>query len=363
MVIIVLCTLIIFGLLWLGIIIGLLLTIYFGITSTKFLKTHPLSKFIFNLIALILVTILLRMLVFEVYKIPSKSMEDALIVGDNIIVSKLSYGPRLPMHPSEISWLNIFFKKRSASNKWPFKRLHGLTTIKNGDVVIFNDRENSSILVKRCLGTPGDVFQIKNDLVIINGYNHDARTVKNSYRIWFKSDQNHGKEVEKLNIKRRVSKANDNKSYDLELTSTILNRLKQSSTIDSIRIIDHGNSQSLWDERLGWSSKSLGPYTIPAKGSTIPLTLANFIRYGKLINDFEEINIQYKDGKFYHLNKIITKYTFKHDYYMMLGDNRGHSFDSRYWGVIPEARIIGKAVAILYSKDDIVDWGRILKFL
>ena len=116
--------------------------------------------------------------------------------------------------------------------------------------------------------------------------------------------------------------------------------------------------------KFHWTIDNFGPLVIPAAGMNLRLNKDNFILYQKVINMFEDIKITTMDGD-YFLNGIkAMNFTFKNNYYFMLGDNRHDSNDSRYWGFVPESYIIGKAVLILFSNgEDGFRWNRLFKMI
>src|SRR5690606_28803564 len=105
-----------------------------------------------------------------------------------------------------------------------------------------------------------------------------------------------------------------------------------------------------------------GPLVVPKKGMTIPLTPQNVALYKRAIRTYEKNDFEEKNGQYFINGKLATEYTFKMDYYWMMGDNRHESADSRYFGFVPEDHIVGKAsfVWLSYGKEGI-RWSRILR--
>ena len=100
-----------------------------------------------------------------------------------------------------------------------------------------------------------------------------------------------------------------------------------------------------------WSSDRYGPMAIPAEGMTIEMSHDAFVRYGRVIGAYEGNTIAEKDGKIFINGQEATAYTFKQNYYFMMGDNRDSSSDSRYWGFVPDRNIVGKAFLIWWNFD------------
>lgn len=117
-------------------------------------------------------------------------------------------------------------------------------------------------------------------------------------------------------------------------------------------------------EGYSWSVDNFGPLQIPAKGLTIKLDENNLPLYRRAIEFFEGNKLQVRDGKIYINDKESDHYTFKMDYYWMMGDNRHNSADSRFWGFVPEDHIVGRASMVIFSKDkdtSKIRWNRIFK--
>jgi signal peptidase I len=250
---------------------------------------RSLRNGVFIIIIPLLIVIVLRVFFFEIYKISSSSMEPTLLPGDIILASKMSYGARL-LNPL------IFFRQK----KMEFVRTKGWCDIKKGDVFIFNWPQyytfKDSIpniygicIVKRCYELPGNIVVIKN--------------------------------IELKNVRMK------NEAF-----------MEQKPDL-----FPHDSTSS-------WTLDNYGPLYVPAKGQSVILTKKEVSHYIDILR-YENPQSEIKDSILFINYLPVSNYTFQHNYYFMLGDSFYNSEDSRYWGFVPDANIIGKAVVILFSLD------------
>ena len=163
-----------------------------------------------------------------------------------------------------------------------------------------------------------------------------------------------------------------NQYYTLPLTASEVQRMMSDPSVAQVVPIvsQRGyGSQRLFPHAAGydWTVDNFGPVLIPAKGMTLDLTLDNLPLYRRAIETFERNKVEVRDGQIYINGEPTTTYTFKMDYYWLMGDNRHNSADSRYWGFVPEDHISGKATRVIASKDkDRLDghrfrWSRVFR--
>ena len=334
-------------------------------------KSEIKSWFDAILFAVIAATIL-RTFLIEAYTIPTSSMEKSMLVGDFLFVSKVAYGPRVPMTPIAFPLVHhtmpIFGgKSYSEIIKIPYHRMKGIGAIERNDCVVFNwpsedlgrpvDKKEN--YVKRCVGMPGDVLELRNADLFVNGEpqeNTDGMKKQWHYDV---STEGNGLNpkilLEKYDITEGGYGRNRNE-YNLTLTDFNRDALRTFPNVKEVkRIVEKEGQYANYifphDENYKWNVDNFGPITVPSQGDNIKLSTKNISIYKDIIERYENNRLDIIDGEIYLNDKLVNSYTFSMNYYWMMGDNRHNSADSRFWGFVPENHIVGKALFIWMSWD------------
>lgn len=229
-------------------------------------------------------------------------------------------------------------------------------------------REN---YVKRCVGLPGQTLQIKNRIVYLNGKaNKEPDNVQYSYYVKLKG-QMPTELMDELGISNEDMASLNQYGY-LPLTQKAAKKLAaRKDIVADIRLNTDAQTGDLYplNAYTGWTRDNYGPVWIPKKGATVKLNMKNIAIYERPIRAYEHNDLKVKDGQIYINGRLAHSYTFKMDYYWMMGDNRHNSADSRYWGFVPEDHIVGKPIFIWWSHNPDhpgfsgIRWSRLFNFV
>lgn len=335
----------------------------------------------------VVVSTIVRGLLFSAYAIPSGSMEGTLLTGDYLFVSKISYGPRMPFTPVAVPFLESTVTSANIKTYWdgiklPYFRLPGLGEIKKGDIVVFNKPDEAdpeynkpvdvrTNLIKGCQATPGDVLTIVNSQVYINGKAApNAPQAQTSYNVITDGSTINPKVFEELRIE--VIEQTDPATWVMIIPQDALATFKAYTNIKSVKPVIEAAGQYdagvfPHNQKFKWNQDNFGPLMMPKRGMTIALNDSTMALYHRAIELYEQNKVQQKGAAIFINGQKATSYTFKMNYYWMMGDNRHNSLDSRFWGYVPEDHVIGKAMITCFSTDSAANlvnkirWNRILK--
>jgi signal peptidase I len=374
-----------------------------------------------SLVFAIFAAAFIRMFLIEAYVIPTPSMEGSLMVGDFLFVSKAHYGIRTPMTVAmvpllhnRIPYLNTesYVKKP----KLPYYRLKAIESIKRGSPFVFNwpvgdsvyltkqrpytvnqvklnpeimryDRElnrkvkNNEYIVrpidkkdhyiKRCVAIAGDTLQIINRELFING-EKQTPPAKRQFLYYLKKPLTiNKKKLDEWGVgdeDAAVTGRGNVVGYYLDAEQ--VDKINEASNDSILFIAQRPDDPSLFPhdkKHFGkWSVDNYGPIYIPKKGTTTALSLNNLALYRRVIQVYEQNELEVRDGKIFINGQEASEYTFKQDYYWAMGDNRHNSEDSRAWGFVPHDHIVGKPLFIWFSTkngsiSNGVNWNRLFR--
>lgn len=348
---------------------------------------------------------LIRWLIMEAYTIPTPSMENSLLVGDFLFVSKFHYGTRTTTTPLQVPLTHqkIWFTEIPSYLEWiklPQYRLPGISHIKREDVVVFNvppkelneykdyPVDLKTNYIKRCVAIPGDTLRIIDRQVTINGKPSPNPPLMQYSYIVIANNEINERVLNKYKIYEDdyqiVGRPGDGVVYQMYITQDLADELKKLNFIREVKIATYNGTDGFGtrteknvesnifpDARVfPWNGDFFGPLVIPAEGMKIQINEKTLATYGSTITLYDHNDdVKIENGKLLIDGKEVTEYTFKQNYYFMMGDNRHNSLDSRYWGFVPEDHIVGKAFFIWLSIDSNADfihkirWNRFFKLI
>ncbi|HEY9003350.1 MAG TPA: signal peptidase I [Mucilaginibacter sp.] len=353
-------------------------------TDTQKPKKSKLREWMDALLFAFVAATIIRGLLFSAYAIPSGSMEGTELVGDYLFVSKISYGPRIANTPLSIPFTEPKVYGIKTYLDWiklPYWRLPGFTEVKKGDIVVFNKPEEAdpqynlpvderTALIKRCQATPGDVLTIVNGQVYINGKAApNAPDSQTDYRIVTDGSNINPDFYSNLNIKPSET---DSTHTAVTIPYKNVTVLKSNSFIKSVTPFVQPPGVYAKDvfprnPLFKWNQDNYGPLVMPKRGYTIPLNDSTMALYRRAIELYEHNKVEIQGNDILLNGQKTTSYTFKMNYYWMMGDNRHNSWDCRFWGYVPEDHIVGKAMITFFSTDSTqnffskIRWNRIFK--
>ncbi len=395
---------------------------YAGIPVVKNYKKSTAREWIDAAAFAVVAATLIRTFVFEAYVIPTPSEEKTLLVNDYLFVSKWAYGPRIPNTPIAMPFVHHTIPGLNTKSyvEWihiPYTRWFA-SPVKRNDAVVFNFPVNDTLIndeanfgslktyyeecreigrektwedygnliitrpvdkrenfIKRCVGVAGDTIQIVNGDLIVNGKPQDY--FPHAQRLYKVIDPRKtafdAESLANLGIHVREEQGDIRQYPNGDVLVNITNEERKNMSPATAALFEHYNyeyeKEKLFpyytnsDSLHNWSADNFGKLWIPKKGASIELTPDNIIRYRRCIETYENNKFELKDGKVFLNGAEAKLYTFKMDYFWLMGDNRHNSLDSRYWGFVPEDHVVGKASLIWFSWEGGPRWKRIFTWI
>ncbi len=369
-------------------------------TDAKYIENRSLQprsglgEWVSSIAFAIIAATLVHTYFMQPYTIPTSSLEKTLLVGDYLFVSKFHYGARIPnttvaapMAHDTVpvlgtkSFLSDDKNKNGILNKLslPYMRIPGFQKIKRNDIVVFSwpadtlasmwgDRSGKATYkpldkrtnyVKRATGIAGDTLEVRDGYVFING----KKTVlpDRAKPQWYFQVDTDGKDlsqavIRKYNKNGEGKMSNDGNFYYFNLTDKEAASLRNAPSVKSVTKYlkpkgTYDKSVFPHNPKYAWSSDNFGPIYIPKKGTTVKLNESTIPFYEQIIRRYENNDLTIFGNDIYINGKKAKNYTFKQDYYWMMGDNRQNSLDARNWGYVPFDHVVGKPVMIWLSWD------------
>ncbi len=415
---------------------------------------NPVVRFIMSWVDAIVFALVaiyfLNQFFFQNFVIPTSSLEKTLLVGDYLMVSKLSYGPRIPETPLTMPLTQntlpvVHTKSYLEHPHWDYRRIKGLGEVKLGDIVVFNYPSGDTVAlnhpeqdfygmayqigratllqagqatslnpatpyeeqqeeyarryaigrqiiantpeefgeitarptdrrenyVKRCVGLPGQTLQIKDDVIYL-----DNKAMPQPEHVQFRYLVNFKMPLDD-DTKQELGITNEELEYaaggvGFPMTDEVRHALVARGFIDTPQRVTPTGGDELYplNKSKQWTTSNYGPLWIPRRGATLHLTLANLPIYERPIRVYEGNRLEVRNGKIYINGQQSDYYTFRMNYYWMMGDNRDNSADSRFWGFVPEDHIVGKPLFVWLSLDPDyglfsgkIRWSRLFKWV
>lgn len=346
----------------------------------------------------------IRWIFMEAYVIPTPSMERSLLVGDFLFVSKAEYGPRTPQTPIQMPLTHQKIWGTEIPSylplvSLPHLRLPSFGVVERNDVVVFNYPVNydyqpydiynqrkdgdwhpldlGTHYIKRCVAISGETIEVRKGQIFING-EEGINPPEMQFQYFLETDQSIRDRIwEDLKIweKREVAIPDGRRGYLIHTDQKSIDKLKSFPFVKSaeVQYETEGKTEAGIFPNANyfpWNADNYGPLTVPSKGMNIAVNSENLAKYETTIKYYEgheSVEIDLSNGTLVIDGKSISDYTFKKDYFFMMGDNRHNSADSRFWGFVSEDHIVGEASFIWMSWDtngsflNKVRWSRLFR--
>lgn len=367
-------------------------------TEHKYIEDRSLKAksksgdFVSSILFAVVAATIVHTYIMQPFTIPTSSLEKTLLVGDFLFVSKFHYGARVPQTAISFPMVHdtipvLGIKSYTNKPQLPYLRLPGFQKVQRNDIVVFNwpvdtvrmfrDQsgrhfnkpvDKKSNYVKRAVAVAGDSLEIVGGKIFVNGAPlqlPDRAKPQFSYLVQGKGQGfNMRSLVEIYGITDGLQWIDRERDlYQVNaITEENLAKFKNHPNVKSVERIIYPEGKgdpTIFPNngKVNWNRDNFGPIYIPKAGKTVKLDPISFSLYRRIIEVYEgsemgiENKLEVKGSQVYLNNDPIDKYTFKQDYYWMMGDNRHNSEDSRFWGYVPQNHVVGKPVFIWMSWD------------
>lgn len=340
-------------------------------------KTKKFSKTVIDIVFTLIVVFFIQSFFIQGYSTPTGSMLNTILIGDKMFFNQFIYGGSTPR--------NIPL----TSIKLPYIQLPSIREPQRNDIVNFDfpgqrdelvPSENIQYL-KRIIGEPGDVIEIKHRVLYVNGeefpplpmmqytYKVKLDSAKIAEQNFLRMLQNPGY-LEKFDITDsraiHAEQSNTGITFIIPLPNSKVELYRKEPYIKSVEpAIEKAeiNDPDIFPKGAGWNRDNYGPLKVPSKGDVITLTKENYLWWDTFIKREGHNPVLGRDGNISIDGKQTDNYTIERNYYFMMGDNRHNSLDSRFWGFVPRENIVGKALITYWSWNSEIPFGDFVKLI